>query len=139
MKMPQILLEQSLQRGAILHSTMFEYINHGKFFVIIGISDSLVAGFFFINSHIHPSIFTNQLQLDMQYLLKKEDYSFLHYDSFLCATHIIQKPLQKIKESLSKGETTIIAQLKEKHIEEVLEMVRNSKLFSKIEKETFFT
>lgn len=138
MKLPGKLLRQEIKRGTILHSTMFEEIDHGKFFVVIGVSPTCVVGFFFINSNINRAIFKKQAQLDMQYPLRKKDYSFLRHDSFLCATQIIQRSLDAIVESIDKGEAEIIDQLKDEHINEVLEMLRNSKLFSKVEKATFF-
>jgi hypothetical protein len=36
------------------------------------------------------------------------------------------------------GDTLVISNLRDDHVEEVLEMVRNSRVFSKIEKERFF-
>lgn len=88
MEIPSSLIESKLNRGTILHSTMFEEIDHGKFFVIIGVSQEYVAGFFFINSRVNIHIEDKQAQLDMQYPLRKNDYGFLHHDSFLCATKI---------------------------------------------------
>ena len=42
-----------IKRGAILHSETFDFVDHGKFFVIMGVSHGEVAGFFFINSGIY--------------------------------------------------------------------------------------
>ena len=39
-----------IKRGAIPHSETFDFVDHGKFFVIMGVSHGEVAGFFFINS-----------------------------------------------------------------------------------------
>ena len=50
MELPANLIESSITRGTILHSTIFEEIDHGKYFVIIGVSEEQIAGFFFINS-----------------------------------------------------------------------------------------
>ena len=47
MILPNSLL---IKRGVILHSTIFEYIDHGKFFVIIGEDEENYIGLFFINS-----------------------------------------------------------------------------------------
>lgn len=139
MNVSQGIIEQfAIKRGAILHSTMFDDIDHGKFFVVIGVSESSIAGFFFINSRIHHSILGKQAQLDMQYLLRKSDYTFLHYDSFLCATKIIKRSVTAMADSIESVNTIIIDQLKPAHLQEILEMVRSSKLFSKREKETFF-
>ena len=67
MEIPSTLIENQLRRGTILHSTMFENIDHGKFFAIVGINQDYVAGFFFINSRVNIHIEDKQEQLDMQY------------------------------------------------------------------------
>lgn len=137
MDIPKSLLSSSIVRGIILHSTMFDYIDHGKFFVIVGVSDDEVAGFFFINSKINKSIEAKPDQLAMQYPMRKCDYDFLNYDSFLCATRILKLPRAKIAESMSDGITTIIGNMRKEHMEELLESARKSGLFSKHEKKLF--
>ena len=117
---------------------MFNDIDHGKFFVVIGVSKDFIVGFFFINTNIHKSLYNKQEQFSMQYPLKHSDYDFLRYDSFLCATNIITRDRHYIAESIKAGKTQYIGELNQGHLEEVLEMVRNSKLFSKMEKEAFF-
>jgi len=139
MKLPSKLLGEQVKRGVILHSTIFENIDHGKFFVVIGVTDTCAVGFFYINSHIHPSIFTKKEQLSLQYPLLAKDYSFLRYDSYLCATEIIKRPLGELIASMDAGKTQIIDQLKDEHIAAILTKVRNSKLFSKKEKADFFS
>lgn len=68
MEIPDSLIESKIDRGVILHSTMFENIDHGKFFVVVGINADYVAVFFFINSNINIHIKDKQEQLDMQIL-----------------------------------------------------------------------
>lgn len=131
MEIPASIIENKIDRGVILHSTMFENIDHGKFFVIIGVSDDYIAGFFFINSNINIHIEGKQEQLDMQYPLRKTDYNFLKYDSFLSATRIEKIPRSKIAESISIGTTQIIGMMKQEHLNELLEKTRESILFSK--------
>lgn len=131
MEIPDSLIESKIDRGVILHSTMFENIDHGKFFVVVGINADYVAGFFFINSNINIHIKDKQEQLDMQYPLKKEDYSFLKYDSFLSATRIEKIPRSKIVDTIHTGITDIIGTMKQEHMDELLEKARESILFSK--------
>lgn len=138
MNIPTSIIEQQIKRGLILHSFSFEEIGHGKFFVIIGVTEEEVAGFFFINSNIHNSIWGKQELLDMQYPLKKSDYSFLRYDSYLCATKIIRKKKSEILADITNDKTTIVSEMRKEHVNDVLEKARASRLFSKIEKETFF-
>ena len=131
MEVPRPLIETRVTRGTILHSTMFENIDHGKFFVIVGVSEEQVAGFFFINSNINIHIEGKQEQLNMQYPLRKSDYGFLKYDSFLSATRIEKIPRSRIVDTIISGVTEIIGTMKREHMEELLERARNSILFSK--------
>ena len=41
-----------IKRGTILHSDEFDYVDHGKMFVVMGEDDTQLYGFFFINSDI---------------------------------------------------------------------------------------
>lgn len=131
MEVPRPLIETRVTRGTILHSTMFENIDHGKFFVIVGVSEEQVAGFFFINSNINIHIEGKQEQLNMQYPLRKSDYGFLKYDSFLSATRIEKIPRSRIVGTIISGVTEIIGTMKREHMEELLERARSSILFSK--------
>ena len=69
-------------------SDSFDNINHAKFFAIMGVYQDMIAGFFFINSRIHPIIERKPELFDMQYPLRKKDYAFLRYDSFLGANEL---------------------------------------------------
>lgn len=138
MFLPTNLTEGIIRRGSILHSTDFKDIDHGKFFVVVGMSDDYIAGFFFINSRVHPSIMNKPEQICLQYPLKAEDYSFLKYDSFLSASSIIKKPRVDIIHSIQDGKTVYVDELKQADLNNVLEMVRDSKIYSKKDKERFF-
>lgn len=131
MEIPNSLLEQQIDRGTILHSTMFENIDHGKFFVIIGVNEEFVAGFFFVNSNVNIHIEDKQEQLDMQYPLRKSDYNFLHHDSFLSATKIEKIKRSRLIETINDGITEIIGNMRKEHMDELLERARESILFSK--------
>lgn len=138
MDLPLELAENLIERGVILHSDIFQDIDHGKFFVVIGVDEDFVAGFFFINSNINRAIWNKQEQLAMQYPMRKADYDFLRYDSFLCATNIITRSRKELSESIQENRSSLVGHMKQEHLDDVLEMVRNSKLFSNIEKQRFF-
>jgi len=137
MEIPISLVEKSIRRGVILLSE-FNGIDHRKFFVVMGVSENKVCGFFFINSNIHPAIFNKQEQLSLQYPLLHKDYEFLKYDSFLCASSIIERRLSDISEGILNGTTSVIGMLKEGHVSDVIEMVRASKVISEHHKRMFF-
>lgn len=138
MALPSLLLEELVHRGQILHSDIFEDIDHAKFFVVIGVSEDSVAGFFYINSEINRFINTKDEQLLMQYPLFKRDYKFLSHDSYICATNIVKLPKSVIVSSLESKRTIVVDSLRSEHLEELLVKVRSSRLFSKKDKVTFF-
>lgn len=130
MELPQKLTESVIRRGTILHSTLFDNIDHGKFFVVIGVSQNRVVGFFFINSNIHPALRNRPEQLAMQYPMRRKDYPFLRYDSFLCATGFIKRPLKDLAQSLADSTSKVVGTMRESHMEELLQSVRRSRLFT---------
>ncbi len=138
MILPASLHEKYIQRGVILHSDIFEEIDHGKFFAVMGVADNMVVGFFFINSNINPVVMRRPEQLAMQYPLRHLDYDFLRYDSFLCATAIRKIPISKLAQTVSDGITTYMGQLTDADLEAVLSACRASRLFSKSEKQKYF-
>lgn len=126
-----------IKRGAILHSETFDFVDHGKFFVIMGVSHGEVAGFFFINSGINKWIQGKEEMLAMQYPMRKADYGFLRYDSFLAAQELLKIPISKIESDMDNGHTIFKALMKDEHMEEVLRMARHSKLFKPKDKKNF--
>ena len=137
MDIPVAAISDSIQRGDILLSE-FDGIDHRKYFVVMGVSEDKICGFFFINSNIHPAIFNKQEQLNLQYPLLHRDYQFLKYDSFLCASSVIERRVSDISESIQKRTTQVIGRMKEEHIADVIEMVRASKVISERHKKLYF-
>jgi hypothetical protein len=138
MELPVELLRCGIQRGSILLSDCFEDIDHAKFFAVIGVYDDCIAGFFFINSRIHPIVQSKPDHFAMQYLLRKKDYPFLHYDSFLGANEIQTRPVSVFAASIKNGQTSIVGHLTDEDLTAVLEACRESDLFSAKEKRSFF-
>lgn len=124
------LLASSIKRGAILHSHMFRYIGHGKFFLVVGVSEEKMAGFFFINSQINDYILRNNRLLNAQVMIRKDDYNFLSHDSFISAIRFTEIKVDEIVDSINRNETKFIEDIKEDDLEKVLEIVRTSNLFN---------
>lgn len=139
MEFPVSSLERFICRGAILHSDMFEDIDHGKFFVIAGVSANFVAGFFYVNSNVSRHIFAKPEQLQLQFFMKKDDYPFLKYDSFVCGSSLIKMPREHIAQSIAGGRTSFVGSMKESDMDGLLQAVRDSRLFSQREKRDFFS
>ena len=138
MIIPASLHERFIERGAILHSEIFEDIDHGKFFAVMSVSDDMVAGFFFINSRIHPAILRRPEQFAMQYPLMHCNYEFLKYDSFLCATAIQKIPIKTLAKTIEDGKTSHVGKLTDDDLAAVIAACRDSKLFRESDKRKFF-
>lgn len=137
MEIPVTVIADCIKRGDILLSE-FDGIDHRKFFVVMGVSEDKICGFFFINSNIHPAIFNKQEQLVLQYPLLHRDYEFLKYDSFLSASCVIERRVSDIAEGIRNKTTQVIGHMKEEHITDVVEMVRASKVISEHHKRRYF-
>lgn len=138
MELPSVLIGDTIRRGQIFHSSIFQDINHGKFFVVIGVTETEVAGFFYINSHVNTNVQKKPEQLEMQYLIKASDYPFLRYNSYINATNIITRSKHELSKSIEEGRTCLMSSLREDHLEDLLCRVRDSKLFSRIDKKNYF-
>ena len=128
----------SIARGTIFHSTIFEDIDHGKFFVVIGENESELVGFFFINSRINQFISNKEEMLNLQIPIAPESYGFLTHESYLNCASLTTIDKNKLASSIASGQTSIKGSLSRADINSVLEKVRSSKLYSKVERDSFF-
>jgi hypothetical protein len=128
-----------IKRGVILLSGEFDDINHPKFFVVMGTDGSNILGYFFINSNITGYIESKKDFMDMQVFIKHSDYpDILQYDSFIGCHELSKISKSRLTEQIQNNLTSFKGELRTDDLERLLENLRNSKLYSKIEKETFF-
>lgn len=73
----------------------------------------------------------------MQMLLRKSDYGFLRYDSFLGANELQTRPVIALAKSIQEGQTSIVGCLTDEDLNMVLDACRKSDLFSVKEKRHF--
>ena len=138
MELPSELVKILVERGQILYSNIFANIDHPKFFVVVGVTEDEVAGFFYINSRINNNVNTKEEQLRLQFPISKDDYEFLSHDSYISATNVVTLPRDVIVRSMQSGQTLIKGKLLDNHMNDILNKVRSSRLFSKITKDRFF-
>ena len=138
MELPSELVKILVERGQILYSNIFANIDHPKFFVVVGVTEDEVAGFFYINSRINTNVNTKEEQLRLQFPISKDDYDFLGHDSYISATNVVTLPRDVIVRSMQSGQTLIKGKLLDNHMNDILNKVRSSRLFSKITKDRFF-
>ena len=65
-------------------------------------------------------------------------YQTLEYDSFLCCTEITKLNKKKLSDSFSTKVSEYKGALQQEHLDDVLNLVRQSKLFTDEEKEIYF-
>lgn len=138
MELPSELVKILVERGQILYSNIFANIDHPKFFVVVGVTEDEVAGFFYINSRINTNVNTKEEQLRLQFPISKDDYDFLSHDSYISATNVVTLPRDVIVRSMQSGQTLIKGKLLDNHMNDILNKVLSSRLFSKITKDRFF-
>ena len=134
MDVNNVLGNSLIKRGSVFIST-FPNIPHQKFFVVIGENKNNLVGYFFINSNIHPSV---QNELGLQAILKGTDYKFLKHDSFVGCNKLSYFPKENLLSQIDKKIASYKGELQEDDLDRILEAVRNSDTYSRIDKETFF-
>lgn len=133
-----------ITRGSILHTFDTEEslgvsIDHGKFFVIIGESEDSYIGTFFINSNINVNVIKNKIQAEHQYELKKEDYPFLSKEkSYLNCASLLRISKLGLEKSINCNKTQFKSSLLKSHLDEILEKLQKSPLYSKADKDKYF-
>jgi hypothetical protein len=133
------LLESVVLRGTILHSEKFDFVNHGKLFIVIGENEDRLVGFFFINSKVSHYIARSPQFYAMQMSIRRSDYpDILDYDSFVGCHELMSIPKNDLVEQLRVGDVQIRGHLNEYDVDLMLGAVRDSDLFTEQEKATFF-
>lgn len=127
----------SIGRGDIYHSDNFPFIDHGKFFVVIGENAEEIVGSFFINSNIRNFLMTKPKLLALQVGLGYEEYPFLTRNSYLDCSQIIRISKRDLSADLESGVASYRGKLSAEDMDTVLELVRSSEVFSPAEKEFF--
>lgn len=131
-------------RGAIFHTfdtitNLGVSVDHGKFFVIIGENKESYIGAFFVNSNININVIKYKIQADLQYELKKEDYPFLSKDiSYLNCASLLEIPKVGLENSINSNTTQYKASLLKEHLDEILDKLQKSPLYSKAVKDKYF-
>lgn len=130
-----------LCRGSIFHgdSEVFPAIDHGKFFAIIGEDDDELIGAFFINSEVNTNVIRTPEQHELQIPLTSSKYRFLTKDvSFLNCADLVRIAKKSLLARINSGAVTYRDTLNEVDEAYILDKLRDSDLYTKAEKETFF-
>ncbi len=133
------LFRAGLTKGDIFLNK-FEAINHPKFFIITGIAaDKIFACAVYINSEIHPSLYRKQELLELQIPIRKNNYNFLSYDSFVCCSTPLYINSDNIFDWIETGSCKVVAKLVPDDLTTITNAIINSGLLSEEEIELYFT
>ncbi|MDR0711590.1 MAG: hypothetical protein LBF67_04500 [Prevotellaceae bacterium] len=137
MEIPAELYKEIIKRGAVLIGA-FTGIDHKKFFVVAGESGEM-AGYFFINSNINSFVQSNKSFMDLQMPIKRSCYpSFLTHDSFIDAHELRKAHKSTLAKQLTSGKIAYRGMLSADDLEQLLEGLRSSPVYKKVDKDTFF-
>jgi len=71
-------------------------VQRTKYFVVVGHDqDNGLIASLLVNSNVNENVINTKMLLDCQFPLRKNDYGFLHYDSYLDCSELFE--LNKIK------------------------------------------
>ena len=126
-----------VKRGDILYSTNFPYIDHGKFFVVIGQNDNEIYGAFFINSNVRNYLYSKPKLLELQVGLGSDNYPFLTHNSYLDCSQIIKIAKTDLEDDINSKIASFRGTLFEDDLEQVMELIRASDVFTPKDKEFF--
>lgn len=133
------LFQSALTKGDIFINK-FEGIAHPKFFIVAGIAaDKIFTCAVYINSEIHPSLFRKQELLELQIPIKKANYSFLKYDSFVCCSTPLYINSDTIFNWIEKKSCRVVDKLTIDDLTIIINALTNSGLLSEEEIELYFT
>ena len=127
----------SICRGDIFHSNAFTFVDHGKFFAILGEDSNNVYGCFFINSDINRYLYLKPKMLELQVGLGPDEYPFLKHNSYINCAQIIKIPKVSLKADIESGVAKHKGKLSQADINTILELVNKSDVFSDADKEFF--
>lgn len=133
------LFQAGLTKGDIFLNR-FEGIDHPKFFIIAGIAaDKIFTCAVYINSEIHPSLFRKQELLELQIPIKKANYPFLKYDSFICCSTTLYINSTNIFNWIENKSCKVIDKLTTNDLTTITNTIINSGLLTEEEIELYFT
>lgn len=132
------LYSQSLNLGDVFLKK-FEGIEHPKFFIVAGLSqDRVFLCSVYINSDIHPSIIRRQNLLELQVPLRKQNNSFLNYDSFANCSNPIHMESTSLIEWVTDNSCKVIGSIFKEDLNTIKEALKNSGLLSVEEIKLYF-
>jgi len=107
---------------------------HNKYFVVASVNKRLLL--MKINSRIRSYISDRSYLLQSQITLWRKDNNFLEYDSYLdCSRVYSVLSYEEIETQLLDDPSRYEGELGEKYIQRVLDIVSNSRMLSRIEKQ----
>ena len=130
-----------LRRGSIFHgdSEVFPAIDHGKFFAVIGEDGDELIGAFFINSEINTNFIRTPEQHDLQIPISNTKYPFLSKDvSYLDCAYLLKIDKNSLQAHIDSHKVIYRDSLDDVDEAYILDKLRDSDLYTKAEKETFF-
>lgn len=102
-----------IQVGSVFYLYIDEFEKH-KYFIVLGEDDkSFLFATFYVNTSINYNFVENPEVEKLHYILKKSEYPFLKYDSYLNLNEHFPKTKASLQEEFEKDEKCLVYTLTE--------------------------
>lgn len=127
-----------VDRGNFFHGT-FEFVEHGKFFVIIGINEDDEIGYFLINTNVNERVIRTHEERALQISISPSEYQFLDHISFINCARMLTMSKATLITLLQSAKVQYKDTLRDAHLADILQRLNASPLYSVREKQEFFS
>lgn len=108
-----------------------------KFFVVMGIKDDKVIGYFFINSNINPCVSIDTEKVKLQLPVFPKDYPFLTHQSFIAGEVLSVLDKSVLENEIRNGRAKYKGKLKRQDLDLLLMIIFKSSLYDDRQKKFF--
>ncbi len=104
-----------------------------KYYIVLGkINEGILLASFYINSNLNGIIMRSPVLSDLQHLIRKNNYSFLSYDSYVDCSKLNQHSFSEVLNQVKHNPVIVVGQITREDFNIVVEMMKRSPNISKI-------
>ena len=121
--------DSKIKIGLVIKGKVFDTDPHKiKYFIIVGLSpDNTSIATIYINSEINTFKLNRGYLFSQQFMVKKQDCSFLDHDSYANCAEIKEKEYSVVRDFILNDSNSCVGNINNDYILRILEIIRNSR------------